>query len=151
MLFGGDPRFIYAEILISMNKWYDAIIIPMIAILQTNRMDDQDSLIVILIFLVGEIIRLLLASGHRKGFIPTLVAYIIITVIPVLAIDFIWIFGVASRTPFDIISMSIYIVFHVLEIICSAYACFKFSRYQDGYYQFSYIKAKNPEEVNLLE
>ena len=151
MLFGGDPRFIYAEILIAMNKWYDAIVIPLIVILQTNRMDDSDSLIVILIFLLGEIIRLYLASGHRRGFIPTLVAYIILTVIPVLAIDFIWLFGVKSRTAFDIISMSIYIVFHVLELICSAYACLKFSRYQDGYYQFSYIKAQSPEEVNLLE
>lgn len=151
MLFGGDPRFIYAEILLQMNKWYDIIMIPILIMLQLNRMDDSDSLIVVIIFLLGEIIRMGLSTSHKGGLIPILVAFIIITFIPVLVIDFIWVFGIRSRTPFDIICMTIYILFHLLELLCTAFACVNFSRYQDGYYQFSYAKAQNPEEVNLLD
>jgi hypothetical protein len=66
-------------------------------------------------------------------------AFLVITVIPLIVIDFLWMFFVETRTGFDYIAISGMMVFHVLELIgFGVVQLLRLVNYQNSFFQFQY-------------
>lgn len=136
-LFGGDPRLIYFQMLVKFNQYYDYMFLPILIIIQLKRWSDQDSLIIFFVFMVFEIIRIIISDSHFDGNIPKFVAFLILTFIPTLIFDIVWILAVAQITSFDEMIMIGFIFIHLLELIFGVWAYLYFTKYQHGFFQFA--------------
>ena len=148
-LFGGDPRYAPIQIILETNIWYDILCLPILFIFQLKRYNNQDSNIISFVYFFCEIFRILLVWSHRKANIPVFVAFFIVTFIPVLVLDFVWYFEFPNRTPLDKSLMVGNIVLHILEIGCGIVSYRGFSRYQNGFYQFSRRRLANTREETV--
>ena len=142
-LFGGDPRSLYLLTLFKFNKYFSAIVILSFLCLLPNRCTDNSFLIVYIFFSVIEIIRLLLVSTYVGGSLQCSIIFTVLTLIPILVIDFFWIFYVETRTPLDYVTMIAMIIIHAIELVYSCVAIFWMNDYTTRFYRFRY--GKNPE------
>jgi hypothetical protein len=133
-----------------LNVWYDIVLIPVLFIQQLRNISQTTTMLVLILLILFEILRIFLHSSHWTGDIPVYVAFILMTIVPSLVLDVIWIIVVETRTPFDILCMIGFLVHHVLEIIFCVPVYRSFRRYQDGFYQFAQGKS-GPDQVNLIE
>lgn len=152
-LFGGDPRSIYLKILIDLNKWYVLLLFIIFICLCPVRAYDNTFLLTFILFILVEFIRLILTFSYTKGNVPVFVAFIILSIIPMLVLDFLWIFFVDSRTNLDLIMMIGMAIIHIVEIALSIYCIIKLSRYQGRFYKFQYgyraLEPNAPQENEL--
>ena len=148
-LFGGDPRYFPIQIILETNIWYDIITLPLLFIYQLKRFSNQDSTIISFVFLFSETFRIFLVWSHRKANIPVFVAFFIVTFIPVLVFDIVWYIELPGRTAFDKSIMFGFIIIHLIELTCGFISYKGFSRYQNGFYQFS--KNQINENISLLD
>ena len=142
-LFGGDPRSLYLLTLFKFNKYFSAAVIISFLCLLPNRCTDSSFLIVFIFFAVVEIIRLALVSTYVGGSLQCSIIFTVLTLIPILIIDFFWIFYVDTRTPIDYVTMIAMIVIHFIELIYSCFAIYWMNDYTTRFYRFRY--GKNPE------
>lgn len=156
-LFGGDPRLVFLKIMIDANKWYATIIIVMFLLLCLRRSDDKTFLLIYILFAVVEIIRLLLSISHMTGEVSVFTAFLVVTAIPLIVLDFVWLFFVETRTGFDYVTISGMIVFHILELFAlGILQLIQLSKYQSSYFRFQYGyrsigKAEEESEVEMNE
>jgi hypothetical protein len=149
-VFGGDPRFVYLEIVIRFNVLYDVVLLPLIIIMHLTRKSSMNTLIMLIALTAFEVIRMLCCNSHVKGDIPLYVAFLLLTFVPTFVLGFIWVIVGPGRTGFDITCIAGLVIQHLIEIgYCwKVYMGFKY--YQDGFYQFSQGMGKPPEEYNEL-
>ncbi|KAK8890940.1 hypothetical protein M9Y10_028140 [Tritrichomonas musculus] len=139
LLFGGDPRIVYLKILLEINKLYVIILFFVFLCLLLLRTSDQTFIFTFIVFSIVEFFRLILASGYNHGNIPLFFVFMILTAIPLLFLDFLWVFYVKTRTGFDCIVIACTTLFHVVELfVLSIYQCVRFTQYQNSFFQFSY-------------
>ena len=152
-LFGGDPRYVYNQVLYKILLWYDVAMIPAMLIALSRDFRRSDSLFLPVPFCVFELLRLALNSSHTTGDIPIYVAYLFICFID-LAIDLASIF-VVKNTGFFYIIMIGYAIFHFIQLCWSVAVFRSFQQYQDAFYQFSQGKIKaqmqNPNDNNNIQ
>jgi hypothetical protein len=149
-VFGGDPRFIYLEILLRFNVIYDIVLLPLVIGLHLIRESGLNELILILIFTIFEAIRMLCCNSHIKGDIPLYVAFLLLTVLPTFVVGLIWAILRPGGTDFDTVCVIGIIVQHILEIAFCWKVYKSFKHYQDGFYQFSQGIGRPPEEYPEL-
>lgn len=141
LLFGGDPRIVFLKVILEINKFYVIIIFSVFLCLLLTRINDQTFIFTFVVFSFVEFFRLILVSGYNRGNIPIFLVFMILTAIPLLVLDFLWIFYVETRTGFDYIAISSTIIFHVIELfVLSIYQCYRFTQYQSSFFKFSYAK-----------
>ena len=139
LLFGGDPRIVYLKVLLEINKFYVTILFFVFLCLLTMRTHDQTFLFTFIVFSFVEFFRLILAHGYNKGNIPLFLVFMILTAIPLLVLDFLWIFYVETRTGFDYVAIASTAIFHVIELfVLSINQCIQFTQYQSSFFQFTY-------------
>lgn len=152
-LFGGDPRYVYNQVLYKILLWYDVAMIPTLLIALANDFRRPDSLYLPVPFCFFELLRLFLNSSHSIGDIPIYVAYLFICFID-LAIDLASIFVVKSTAFFYVIMFG-YAVFHSIQLLWSVAVYRSFQQYQDAFYQFSQGKIRsqlqNPNNENDVQ
>jgi hypothetical protein len=136
-IFGGDPRFVHLEIIFRINIWYDIVLLPILVIIQLMRMSEVQGVLILVPFVLFEVIRIVLHKSHRTGDIPLYVAFLMLTVLPMIVLDIIWLVAMPHRTGVDSSAMVGYIVLHALQLgFCTTvYRAFK--SYQGGFYQFA--------------
>lgn len=153
-VFGGDPRSIFVHMVYQSNVWYDCLMLPVMFITLLKRFNNDDAIYLPLPFIVVEIIRICLATGHTQGSIPITIAYFIFDIIAIV-LDFICIFLLKHNTAFYNLIMMFFACLHILQlfIIIPAFKSFKF--YKTGYYQFGrgHLQASNDDddEVHLMD
>ena len=156
-LFGGDPRIVFLKIMLDANKWYAVIIIVMFLLLCLRRSDDKTFLLIYIMFAVVEIIRLLLSISFVSGEVSVFTAFLVITAIPLIVLDFIWLFFVETRTGFDYVTISGMIVFHILELFAlGILQLIQLSKYQSSFFRFQYGyrsigRAEEPSDVEMQD
>jgi hypothetical protein len=137
--FGGDPRIVSLKILIELNKWYFLIILCMFICLIPVRSQDITFMLMFFLFAFVEIVRLILSRSYDAGEIPMFTAFIVITLVPLLVIDLLWLFFVRTRTGFDYAAMSGMIIFHIVEFVVFGFPqLVRLARYQNSFFQFQY-------------
>lgn len=153
-LFGGDPRLVFLKIMLDANKWYATIIITMFLLLCLRRSSDKTFLLIYIMFAIVEIIRLLLSGSYIHGEVSVFTAFLVITAIPLIVLDFIWLFFVQTRTGFDYVTIAAMIVFHVLELfVLGIIQLIQLSKYQSSFFrfQYGYRSIGHAEEPNEME
>lgn len=157
-LFGGDPRVLPIEIVYEFNKWYDVIAFPLLIIHLINFSSDPANIIIGIVLVIFEFFRILLVRSHKKANIPLFVAFYILTFVPVLIFDFVWLVPVNSKSSLINIVLYGYIIQHIIQLIVGVISYVKFSKYQTGFYEFSKGKLRDaPQnrdqivEKNLIE
>jgi len=114
-LFGGDPRYIYLEVILKFNIWFDIFILPIMFISKIRMFSSIDPIIELTGFIIFEILRISLQSSHRNGDIPIYMAFLILSVVPSLVFDVLWSFVIPQRTYFDVICMSAFFFLHIVQ------------------------------------
>jgi len=137
-LFGGDPRSAYFKTLLQINKWYVLILILLFLSTYPIRKSDKTFGITFFLFSAVELIRIGLMHSYRRGSVQFFVAFLIITVIPMLVLDFLWMFFVETRSEFDFVILIGMSIIHSLEILWSLLAIRSLSRFQTRFYRFQY-------------
>lgn len=138
-LFGGDPRIIFLKMLLEINKYYTIIMITIFICLLLLRITDQTFVFTFFVFAIVEIFRLALGIGFTRGNVPLFFVFMILTAVPLIVLDFLWLFYVDSRTGFDYVLISGILIQHFSELFfLSILQCVKFSRYQNSFYKFQY-------------
>ena len=140
-VFGGDPRFVHYQVLYKILLWYDVVMIPSLLISQMKYFYRVDSLVLPIPMLVFEILRVILNSSHTYGNIPVYVAYLFVCFVT-LILDIVTIV-IVRATPFFIITMCGYAVFHILQLAFSVNVYRSFTFYQNAFYKFSQGQMKN--------
>ncbi|KAK8889468.1 hypothetical protein M9Y10_034215 [Tritrichomonas musculus] len=134
-IFGGDPRYVYNQVLYKILLWYDIVMIPSLLIALSRDFYRPDTLFLPVPFIFFELIRLALNSSHTNGNIPVYVAYLFICFID-LGIDLASIF-VVRNTAFFYVTFFGYAIFHFIQLCWSVPVYQSFQKYQDAFYQFS--------------
>jgi hypothetical protein len=135
-IFGGDPRFVHLEILLQFNIWYDVIMLPMMFFAQLTRLR-MDAMLILVPFILFEIVRITLHKAHKTGDIPLYVAFLMLTVLPMLVLDILWLVAIRNATGLDSSAMVGFAVLHVLQLAFCTNVYRTFKAYQGGFYQFA--------------
>ena len=133
-MFHGDPRIVFFEVILSVNKWVDVFVCPIVFFLFFKRISGQDLFVVMIGFAIGEFTRFLLLNSHKIGDAPKLMGFLILTVIPTLVFEVIWI--VMTKSMFELSLMIVYVIFDVLEFVFGIVGFARISRHQHSFYQF---------------
>lgn len=156
-VFGGDPRSIFVHMIYQSNIWYDCLLMPVMFIaLMRYFQSPYDTIFLPIPFIVVEIVRICLATGHTQGNIPVTIAFEVFNVIAIV-LDFLCIFLIKDqrKTYFYMLIMMGYAVLHILQliVIIPTFKSFKF--YKTGYYQFGrgHLQASqdNDDELRLMD
>ena len=137
-LFGGDPRSVYFNTLLQINKWYVLLLIVLFTLTYPIRTADKTFGITYLLFSCVEIGRIFLMQSYKKGSVQYFIAFLIITVIPMLVLDFLWMYLVETRSEFDFVMMIGMFLIHILEVLWGSYLMRSLSKYQTRFYRFQY-------------
>ena len=156
LTFGGDPRIVFMKIMMDINKWYAMLIIVLFLFLALKRSSDKTFLLIYIMFAVVEIIRLILGRNLVSGDVATFTAFLVITAMPLIVIDFLWLFFVESINGFDYVSITGMIIFHVVELVgFGIYQLIQLSKYQTSFFTFQYgyrsVAKKEPSELEMDE
>jgi hypothetical protein len=135
-IFGGDPRFVQLEILFQFNIWYDVIMLLIMFFAQLTHLKIEGMLILVP-FIMFEIIRITLHKAHKTGDIPLCVAFLMLTVLPMLVLDILWLVAGRNATGVDSSAMVGFVVLHVLQLAFCTNVYRTFKAYQGGFYQFA--------------
>ena len=137
-LFGGDPRLVYVETILSINKYYSILVILLFLCLVPTRTSDEKFIAMYVLFSVLEIIRMALFTQYRSGNVQFFIIFIVLTLIPTIVIDILWMFFVDSRTAFDYIAMSAMAIIHFCALIGGIIGVIKLNNYSTRFYRFRY-------------
>lgn len=138
-LFGGDPRIVFMKIMMDINKWYAMLIIILFLFLALKRSSDKTFVLIYIMFAVVEIMRLLLGGSLVSGNASIFTAFLVITAMPLIVIDFLWLFFVESINGLDYVAITGMIIFHVVELVgFGIYQLIQLSKYQTSYFTFHY-------------
>jgi hypothetical protein len=149
-LFGGDPRYVHFKILLDMNRWYFILIACIFVILFALRSHDATYLFIFLLFALVEIFRIFLTRSFITGEVPMYTASIVLTVIPQLVVDFLWLFFVRTRNGFDYAAIAGMIMFHVAEVaVFGVPQLLRLTRYQQSFFRFHAGYRQAPVEIEL--
>ena len=156
-LFGGDPRIVFLKIVLEINKIYVGILITIFLCLLLLRTSDETFVFTFIVFAIVELFRLGLSMGYTRGSVPLFFVFMILTAIPLLVLDFLWIFYVETRTGFDYVVMSGMTILHIVELfVLSIIQCIQFSKYQSSFFRFQYgyrnvdTKINNDEDDGVV-
>lgn len=136
-LFGGDPRSVYHESLIRLNVWYDMIFLICNLLQLPMKSTESTWVIVFVVYALAEIIRIFFMVQYKKGSMPCFIAYIVMTILPMIVIDFIWFFFM-DRNEFDSVAIIGQIVIHCVEFVTSFPSAIRISNYQSRFFTFRY-------------
>lgn len=150
-LFGGDPRFVFNQVLYKMLLWYDAFIIPTLFISLLRNAQTVVTIAIPIPLFFFELIRLLLNSSHTNGDIPIYVVYLFICFL-VFCLDIVCILF-AGKSSFIIITVCAWAVFHAIQLLHSVAVYISFKKYQDAFYQFSqgHLQSKTTRKEEVLQ
>lgn len=153
MLFGGDPRIVFMKIMMDINEWYAMLIIILFLFLALRRSGDKTFLLIYIMFAVVEIIRLMLGRSLVNSEVSRFTAFLVITAMPLIVIDFLWLFFVESINGFDYVAVTGMIIFHVVELVgFGIYQLIQLSKYQSSFFTFHYAYRSVPKrETSELE
>lgn len=139
-LFGGDPRILAVEVILEINKWYDALCVPILIFNQIHYLGYMDNAVVGFLQIVFEVLRILFVSSYKKANIPNFMLFLIITMPFVIAFDCVWLAAIRRASAMVKTILIGYLIQHILEFILGAIFSYRFHKYQDGFYQFSRMR-----------
>ena len=142
-LFGGDPRLLPIELILQINKLYDILCLPLMLINQLNNMGDMNSTIVGFILMIFELVRILLVGSHQKSNIPNFVGFLILSFIPPLVMEFVYLLAIKNTSPFIKSILIGFIILDILEIAVGVIAYLRLSKYLNDFFQFAKVKMNN--------
>ncbi|OHT16103.1 hypothetical protein TRFO_13421 [Tritrichomonas foetus] len=149
-LFGGDPRYVYYQVLYKILVWYDVVMMPTLFVSLLNHFRRTDALVLPIPMFVFELLRVTLNSSHTRGDIPVYVAYLFVTFVT-FALDIVNII-VVRNTGFFVITMCGYAIFHGIQLLFCVNVYRSFTYYQDGFYQFSRgSQEQNAQQINIAD
>jgi hypothetical protein len=147
-LFGGDPRLVTIELIMEINLWYDVLCIPILFFNQLNKLEDIGSTIVGFIQMAFETLRIFLVKSHQKSNLPNFVAYLILSFIPTLIFEFIWLVFLKNVGAFVKTIMVGLIILQLLQLILCVIPYKRLSNYLNRFYEFAKAKRDRLEVIS---